>query len=40
VHRHHAKPAIFVKLQETEIGLAKSRSILQHGLEDRLKLAG
>ena len=40
VHCHHAEAAIFTKLQHAEFGFADARGIFQHGIEDRLQLAG
>ncbi len=39
VHRNSAESAVFSKPQEAIFGLADARRILQHGLEDGLKVA-
>ena len=40
MHRDGAESICFADIQSSELGLAESSGILQHGLKDRLQLPG
>ena len=40
VHRTGVQHAVVMKIQRAELGVADTRGILQHGLENRLQIAG